>query len=442
MADRGLGAAIIASGLPQPRNFAHNPYPFRASSHFLYLLGAPLQGAVLCIGPEHATLYAEPPDPAQRVWTGPEPSLAELAEELGLEVRSVEQFQAPEQAACLAPVDALSTLWLSELLDRDLEPAHGEPEHAQDQVLADIMVELRLCHDAAAVEQLRQAALVSEAAHRTGMQATERCAFEFEVRAAMEAAVLRQGMTLAYQPIVTVHGEVLHNERHSNPLRPGDLLLADVGAETPEGWAADVTRTWPTSGRFSASQRDVYQVVLAAQQAAIACVRPGVRFLDVHRAALEELTNGLSSLGILRGPLAELLEHGVATAFFPHGVGHLLGLDVHDMEDLGDRAGYPPGRVRSSEPGLRFLRLDRDLEPGMLVTVEPGFYQIEPLLEQARADSRLGRFIDFQMLRRFADVRGIRIEDDVLVTASDPEVLSQRLPKSIEEVEALCAALD
>ena len=199
--------------------------------------------------------------------------------------------------------------------------------------------------------------------------------------ARMEAEIVERGCTHAYGPIVTTHGEVLHDERHDRELPERGLLLADVGAETREGWASDVTRTWPTNGRYSESQRAIYDVVLEAQRAAIAAVRPGVRYLDVHRTAGKALLGGLIALGIYRGDLEELYARGAAALFFPHGVGHLIGLDVHDMEDLGDRAGYAPGRARIANFGDRYLRLDRDLVPGMAVTIEPGFYRIPMLLE-------------------------------------------------------------
>jgi Xaa-Pro aminopeptidase len=268
------------------------------------------------------------------------------------------------------------------------------------------------------------------------MRGTRPGQHEYQVRAEMEAAIVASGCACSYNSIVTVHGEVLHNERHDGVLSQSDLLLADVGAETPEGWASDVTRVWPTRGEFSTTQRALYDVVLASQLAAIAAVKPGVRYLDVHRAAGLELLRGLLDLGIFRGDLSDLYARGAAALFFPHGIGHLLGLDVHDMEDLGDRAGYAPGRVRSENAGDRYLRLDRDLLPGMCVTIEPGFYQIPALLSSVREVGKLEGALDRRRLAEFGDVRGIRIEDDVLVTASGSEVLTSAIPKTADEVEA------
>jgi Xaa-Pro aminopeptidase len=219
-------------------------------------------------------------------------------------------------------------------------------------------------------------------------------------------------------------------------MREGDLLLADVGAETPDGWAGDVTRTWPVGRRFSATQRDAYELVLAANRAATAAVAPGVRYRDVHLTACRVLAEGLVSLGILRGDPDELVADGVHALFFPHGVGHLLGLDVHDMEDLGDRAGYAPGRSRSSQFGLSYLRLDRDLQPGMAVTIEPGFYVVPAILRDPTLSAAAGDRLVRAALERFSDVRGIRIEDDVLVTETGHDVLTSDIPSSVADVEA------
>jgi Xaa-Pro aminopeptidase len=190
------------------------------------------------------------------------------------------------------------------------------------------------------------------------------------------------------------------------------------------------------SGRFSTTQRELYDVVLASQEAAIARVRPGVRYRDVHLETARVLAEGLVALGILRGDPDELVADGVVALLFPHGVGHLLGLDVHDMEDLGDRAGYAPGRARSTQFGLRSLRLDRDLAPGMAVTIEPGLYLVPAILEDPELTRAAGDRLDRRVLARYADVRGIRIEDDVLVTADAPEVLTAAIPKKASEVEA------
>src|SRR6185503_18550738 len=213
----------------------------------------------------------------------------ELEAERGVEVLPIDELTIPPETALLPPQDADSALWLGELTDRDIDPGRGDRVEGTDALLAEAMIELRLRHDAAALEQLRQAAAVAELAHRAGMRATEPGKREAEVRAAMEAAITASGMCPSYNSIVTVHGEVLHNEHHHNLLGPNDLLLADVGAETPEGWASDVTRTWPTAGKYSGTQRALYEVVLAAQLAAIDAVRPGASYRAIHRQTGKKL---------------------------------------------------------------------------------------------------------------------------------------------------------
>jgi Xaa-Pro aminopeptidase len=428
--------ALVASGLPRPRNYAANVYPFRASSHFLYLTGASIPGAFLLLAGERATIFVEPDAPDHALWHGPTPGSAAIAEATGCAVRPIEALAKAlphHQVAALAPPDPATTDFLAGLLQRPV--GAGTPLPA-DAPLTDAIIALRLQHDEAAIEELRLAAAGTAAAHRAGMAATRPGLREHAVRAAMEAELTARGMGTAYASIVTVHGEVLHNDAYHHVLGERDLLLADVGAETEGGWAGDVTRTWPVSGRFSPTQRAIYEVVLASQAAAIAKVRPGVRYRDVHLAACRALTEGLVALGILRGDVEELVADDVHALFFPHGVGHLLGLDVHDMEDLGDRAGYAPGRERSKRFGLGYLRLDRDLLPGMAVTIEPGFYQVPAILRDPARLHAAGDRLDLDELAKFADVRGIRIEDDVVVRDGAPEILTAAIPKAPDAVEA------
>ncbi len=437
---RGLERAALTSGWARPRNFEHSVYPFRAESHFLYLVGRQIEGAVLFVEREREVLFVTEAPAANALWNGPTPTLRELEAELEVEVRSIDElcdFVPGAAAATLPPQDQESAEWLGTLLDREVTACSGPDAEGDDCALAEIMIELRLRHDDAAIAQLRQAAVVTAVAHRAGFGATRVGVREAVVRAAMEQRIVAFGMTPAYGSIVTVHGEVLHDATHRRLLADGDLLLADVGAETPEGWAGDVTRTWPVSGRFSTTQRELYVAVLDAQRAAIATVRPGVRYLDVHRAAGHSLGRSLVELGILRGDPEELYERGAVALFFPHGVGHLLGLDVHDMEDLGDRAGYAPGRERATRGGEDALRLDRDLEPNMVVTIEPGFYRIPQLLADRSRTAHLADAVDWARLERFSDVRGIRIEDDVRVTQDGSEVLTAAIPKRPEELESL-----
>jgi len=440
------GPALLFSGVARPLNYPANIYPFRPDSHFLYLTGAWLENAALLVNGDRDVLFMAPEDPEELIWHGPTPSWDDFKAATGVaEIRDIAELAGAvsEQVATIPAVDPHTRFGQGRLLGRRwAEPGIAVELGERDAALADAMVGLRMIHDDAALAMLRGAAEATVAAHQAGMAATRPGLRESEVRAAMEAALLARDMSTAYGSIVTVHGEILHSRGYDNPITAGDLMLADVGASN-RGWAGDVTRTWPVSGKFSPTQRTIYDIVLAAQLAAIDRVKVGARYRDIHLAAGLVIAQGLVDEGVLKGDPEGLVERGAHAMFFVHGLGHLLGLDVHDMEDLGDRAGYPPGRERASQFGLGFLRLDRDLEAGMVVTIEPGFYQVPALLDRGSALTQpfdADGSLDRAALAKFADVRGIRIEDDVLVTGSGREVLTEAVVKRADLVEAAVGA--
>ncbi|HLO85401.1 MAG TPA: aminopeptidase P family protein [Nostocaceae cyanobacterium] len=428
---------ILWSGSPSPRNFPANVFPFRASSHFLYFAGLPIPNAAIRLDAGKLELFLDDPHPSSALWHGETPSREEIAVKIGADAARpmAELASGVENAATIPVQDAASWTQQSQLLNRWILPQN--PLQGIELELAQAIVSLRLTHDAGALVELRKAAEVTVAAHKAGMSATPSAKLEAEVRGAMEKVIISHNMTTAYTSIVTVHGEVLHNDIYHHPLQPGDLLLADVGAETDTGWAADVTRTWPVSGKFSSTQRDIYDVVLAAHDACIAKIAPGVEYAEIHLLAATVIAEGLVELGILRGKPEDLVATDTHSLFFPHGIGHLLGLDVHDMEDLGDLAGYEAGRKRSDRFGLNYLRLNRPLRPGMLVTIEPGFYQVPAILNDPKRRSEYQMRVNWERLEQFADVRGIRIEDDVLVTPSGSEILTAALPTQARDIENL-----
>ncbi|MBI3924445.1 MAG: aminopeptidase P family protein [Armatimonadetes bacterium] len=439
LAQRYPGKVLLFSGEERSRNYPANLYPFRASSHFLYFCGLAEPHAAFLLEEAGTTLFYDLPSADEAVWTGRPFGLEELLE--GCEVDQVRPWSELKNGlgsgvAGLPPVDHRTAERSRGLLGREIDLSRDGP----DRRLAMAVIELRLRHDAGALAQLREAARVTVLAHQTGMAACRPGVGEYQVYAEMLATCARHRCTTSFEPIVSVHGEVLHKPHRRHLLRAGDQLLADKGAETAEGWAGDVTRTYPVDGRFTPRQKDVYQAVLEAQRAAIGQIRPGVRYRDVHMASCRSLAASLVELGLLRGDADGLVERGAHTLFFPHGVGHLVGLDVHDMEDLGDLAGYAPGRQRSERFGLGYLRLDRDLEPGMLVTVEPGFYSIPELLDDPERIEPLRDCLDMERTQPFRkEVRGIRIEDEILVTESGGENLTAQLTKEVAEIESLTA---
>lgn len=429
---------ILWSGNSSGRNFQANKLPFRASSHFLYFAGIPLINAAIRLADGKLELFMDNPPSEATLWHGVTPQPEEIGALIGADgVYPLAELSQTADAATVAVQDLATYQQQCRILNRAV--AVSDRPREKDLELAQALVQLRSHHDDLAIDELRQAAAVSVEAHKAGMLATKRSTTEAEIRGAMEGVIIAHNMSCAYNSIVTVQGEVLHNELYNNQLRPQDLLLADVGAETPNGWAADITRTWAVSGKFSPTQRDIYQIVLKAHDDCIAQLRPGVEYRDIHLLAAQVIAAGLVDLGILQGNPQDLVEMDAHALFFPHGVGHLLGLDVHDLEDLGDVAGYAPGRSRSDRFGLGYLRLNRPLHSGMLVTIEPGFYQVPAILNNANFRSKYEDVVNWEHLAQFEDVRGIRIEDDVLITDAGAEVLTAELPTKIAEIEDLVA---
>lgn len=428
---------ILWAGRSISRNYPALQYPFRASSHFLYFAGLPLENAAIRLESGKLELFMDDASPSNTLWYGETPKRDEIAQFIGADGAFPldELPDRAQDAATISVLDYLVTQQQYTILERDLFPSNA-PDGI-DLELTKAIISLRLTHDDAALRELRQAATVTVAAHKAGMKATKTAKLEAEVRAAMESVIISHNMTCAYPSIVTVNGEILHNEQYHHPLNKGDLLLADVGAETSMGWAADITRTWPVSGVFSPTQREIYNLVLAAHDSCIEKIKAGVEYQDIHLLGAKVLAEGLVNLGILKGEPDELVENDAHALFFPHGIGHLVGLDVHDMEDLGDLAGYEEGRGRSERFGLGYLRLNRVLKPGMLVTIEPGFYQVPAILNNPENRQKYEGVVNWEMLEKFADVRGIRIEDDVLVTENGAEVLTAELPNKVDEIEGL-----
>ncbi|MDB9529098.1 aminopeptidase P family protein [Oscillatoria sp. CS-180] len=429
LAERINFPVMLWSGRPRARNFPANTYPFRANSHFLYFAGMSLTNAVIRLDGKRLTLFMDDSTVEDALWHGPMPTCVEVANIIGAEA-ALPMSELPKAAQNVATIPVQDGITVAEqmTLRTTVQPA-------QDKALAEAIVAVRLTHDAEAITEIRKAAAVSTWAHRAGMAATAVGQTEAAVRAVMESVIVATGMTCAYNSIVTIQGEVLHNERYDHVLQPGDLVLADVGAEAASGWASDITRTWPVTGQFSSTQRDIYEVVLAAHDACIAAARPGVEYRELHFLACRTLATGLAELGILKGDPDGLVEQDAHALFFPHGVGHLLGLDVHDMEDLGDLAGYASGRSRSDRFGLAFLRLDRPLQAGMAVTIEPGFYQVPGILQDAVRREAYSDCVDWDRLAQFQDVRGVRIEDDIFITAEGCEILTGELSSDVDTIE-------
>jgi Xaa-Pro dipeptidase len=286
---------------------------------------------------------------------------------------------------------------------------------------------------------MEKALSISYEMNQLAMRISKPGLVEQQVYGAVEGLVLSRGSHVSFPVIFSVHGETLHNHYHYNEMRDGQLLVLDSGAESPRYYASDITRTFPVNGKFSEEQKDLYNIVLRAQMEAIAKYQPGVYNREIHLHAASIIAGGLINAGFMKGNPEDAVAAGAHALFFPHGLGHMIGLDVHDMEDVGeDVVGYDDSVERSDQFGLAYLRFAKKLEPGMTVTVEPGLYFIPELMKQWKAENKHADFINYEKAFQYAQFGGIRIEDVVLVTPEGNRVLGKPIAKTIQEVEEWC----
>jgi Xaa-Pro aminopeptidase len=438
------GVLLFLGNDESPMNYPANVYPFRQDSTFLYYWGLDVPGlaALIDVDGDREVVFGDDLSVEDIVWTGPQPRLAEWCEKIGVREslpasRLTEEVRAAirrgQRVHILPPYRPEHRLQLQDLLG-------VHPSRVQDYVSEDFIravVAQRSVKSPEEIEQIEAALEVTHEVHTRAMQLTRPGMFEFEVVGAMEGIALARSTRFCFPPIFSVHGETLHNPHHLNRIGAGDLLVCDCGVETPMHYASDITRTFPASGRFSERQKAVYEIVLRAQQRAIDAIRPGVPYRDIHLLAARTMAEGLRDLGLMKGDVEEAVQQGAHALFFPHGLGHMLGLDVHDMENLGeDYVGYDEEFRRSDQFGLAYLRMAKRLQPGYVLTVEPGIYFIPELIAQWKEKKRFTEFIDYSKVDEFADFGGVRIEDDVLVTEDGHRVLGKPIPKAVEEIEA------
>ena len=448
-ADEPASGLVLLLGNEQTAmNYRANPYPFRQDSTFLYSCGIDEPGlaGILDLDEGTSRLYGDDPDLDEVVWMGQRPTVREYADRSGIPETSslaalpddlAAALRADRPVHVLPPYRANQYQRLGTLLDR---PPDRIDDTASESLIRAV-VDQRLRKTSEEVEQLERAVDVTAEMHEAAMRRVHPGDTEREIAGHLTGIAEAQGRGLSFRPTCSIHGEVLHNHAYSNELQEDDLLLVDAGAASPEHYAGDITRVTPVGGTFTPRQRAVYQGVLAAQQAAIAAIEPGVPFRDLHLLSARILTEHLIEMGLMTGPAEDAVAAGAHALFFPHGLGHMLGLDTHDMENLGDDVvGYAPDQARSEQFGLHTLRLARPLERGFVVTVEPGCYFIPELIQRWKRDDRHADFIDYDTVEAFVDFGGIRIEDDVLVTNKGPRVLGPGIPKAIDEVEQLAGS--
>ena len=439
------GILLFLGTTESPRNYVDNTYRFRQDSTFLYYFGwkKANMAAIIDLDEGKTILFAPAPTMDSLIWTGPQPSLESMGTSVGItETAPIEQLAAYLDTAkksnrfihYLPPYRAANGLRLSGLLNLP----YNLIKDKASTIFTQAVIAQRSIKSDEEVDQMDQAVNISRAMHIAAMKAARPGVKEHFLVGIIEGISVSAGGELAYSPILTVNGQTLHNHYHHNILESGQLILGDFGAETSMNYSGDITRTFPVSSTFSNQQKEIYQIVLLTLGEAINSLSPGSRYLDIHLQAAKTIAYGLSSIGLMKGDVEEAVHLGAHALFFPHGLGHMIGLDVHDMEDLGeDWVGYSDDLKRSSQFGLKSLRLAKYLEAGYALTVEPGIYFIPELIDQWRSENKFADFINYDMLETYKDFGGIRLEDNVLITENGHRMIGQPIPKSIEEVEML-----
>lgn len=379
------------------------------------------------------------------IWMGPQISTAEKAELCAVENHHPyndlfnvisKKVKEGRKIHFAPPYRAENKILLSKLTGI---PVDELKEKASEELIKAI-VSLRSVKDELEVAEIEKAIGTGWEMHTTAMSMAKQGVVESEIAAAVESIALAAGGMLSFPAIISIRGETLHNHYHGNKLKKNDLLLVDTGAETAMHYASDHTRTTPVGGKFTQKQKDIYEAVLEALNTSIKAIKPGVSNYSNHMLAATTLASRLKDLGLMKGDIGSAVEQGAHALFFPHGLGHMMGLDVHDMEDLGeDLVGYNDEIKRSDIFGTAFLRLGRRYEPGFVITIEPGCYFIPALIDQWQGERKFTEFINYDKVNEYRNFGGIRIEDDVLVTPEGYRVLGKPIPKSVEEVEALAS---
>jgi len=438
------GLLLFLGNGESPMNYADNCYPFRQDSSFLYYFGLnqPDLAGVIDVDEGDAVIFGDELTIDHIVWMGDLPTIAERAEMVGVTDTRPRAALAEVVGAAVAagrpvrflpPYRADNALLLHELLG-------VPPREATDQASLDFIravVDQRSIKTDEEIVELDRAVDISVEMHTAAMRMARPGMLESEIAAEVERVAVAAGGRISFPVIATIHGETLHNHDHGNILSDGDLFLLDAGAETAMGYAGDLSSTFPISPTFSERQRTIYELQLAAYDAAVAMLAPGVPNRDVHFAAARVIADGMKDLGLMRGDIDEALVAGAHAMFFPCGVGHLMGLDVHDMEDLGEvHVGYG-GEAKSTQFGLKSLRLARELEPGFVITIEPGIYFVPQLMDLWRSQNHCADFLDFDALDQWRDFGGIRNEEDFLITSEGARRLGKAKPLTVDEIEAL-----
>jgi len=456
MAESGAkGVAIFVGNNEAAQNYPDNQYKFRQDSTFLYFWGIdePLVAATLDLESGQECIYANDVELDDIIWMGPQDSVALKAATVGVDnSKPYAEFAATVRAAKAKGRDIhfapVSRYYNAQVLGSILgfEPGEafsqgkaGCPRASMPLVRA--IVSMRLVKEDREIEVIDRACDLGYEMHSTARKGCKVGTVEQEIVGKMEGVTMSKGWGVSFPTILTQHGEIFHCHSHECTIEPGRLLVVDAGAESNEHYASDFTRTYPTGGKFTPQQRDIYQIVYECNELAFSLSRPGVRYRDVHLAVARHMLDRLSQIGLVKGDLDTMVAEGIAGLFMPHGLGHNMGMDVHDMENFGENiVGYDDDQTRSPQLGLGSLRMARTLVPGNIVTDEPGIYFIPALIENWKSEGTDKGMVNYDKLKEYYNFGGIRLEDDVLITPEGARRLGrQRLPIAPDDVEAAMA---
>lgn len=440
------GVIVFIGNVESPAQYKDNGYRWRQDSNWLYFFGidSPCYAATIDLESGRETIYADDFDIDDIIWMGPVPSVRELAESAG--VANTAPYAALAGALKGKKVHFLpssryyNAILLGSILGVDPMATFSQGKGGcplASRPLVEAVVSLRLIKSEEEIALLDHACDLGYEMHTIGRDSISAGIIEQEIVGRMEGYAISRGWGVSFPIILTQHGEIFHCHSHEAQIAPGKLLVIDAGVENNDHYASDFTRTYPTSGQFTMKQREIYQTVCDCNNLAFSLTKPGVTYREVHIATVTLMLENLKALGLVNGDPAEMAEEGIGGLFMPHGLGHNIGLDCHDMEDLGENlVGYDAGQTRSSLLGLGSLRMARKLVPGHVVSDEPGIYFIPDLIRSWKAEGKGKGCINYSQLESYYDFGGIRLEDDVLVTADGARRLgSRRLPITIDEIE-------
>lgn len=440
------GLILLLGNEDSSMNYKDNCYPFRQDSSFLYYFGLDLPSLTAIIDTDtgEEVIFGNELSIDDIIWTGTLPSVKEMASLVAVNKTQPSDMvfhyvhkaiTSGRRVHILPPYRPENKIKLAAWLNTSLQDVG---DHVSLK-LVKAVVGQRVIKSALEVSEMEKAVSISVDMQLAVIKNTRPGIKEFELVAKAEEAARAADSRLGYPAIITTHGQTLHTHYYGNTLQEGRMVLCDIGAENNMHYGGDLTRTFPVGKNFTTRQKELYEVTLASMDHAINMLKPGVRYKDIHLAACQKLVEGLTAVNLMKGDAAEAVAAGAHTMFFQCGLGHMLGMDTHDMEDLGEQyVGYNDTLKKETEIfGLKSLRLGRELAEGFVVTVEPGIYIIPELIDRWAAEKKYADFINYDVLDTYRDFGGIRIEDNFLITNSGSHLLGKYLPKTLKEIEAL-----